>query len=239
MGPELYGDDRNFVYLKLAGEDSGVDDLAETLAQRGHPVIRYELEDLSELGAEFYRWEFAIATAAAVMGVHPFDQPDVQRAKDLTGQALGKFESDGLAPDLSPRGSLSDLVADTKQADYIAILAYIEQTPETDLALNSLRATISARYRVPTTLGYGPRYLHSTGQLHKGGPDNAAVLMLTTPHETDIEIPGENYTFGVLADAQAASDLHALRGIGRRTASVVLEWPLCITVRELVQARRR
>ena len=239
MAAELYGDDRNFVYLKLAGEDSDGDALAEDLALLRHPVIRYELEDLSELGAEFYRWEFAIATAAAVMRVHPFDQPDVQRSKDLTGQALGKFESDGCLPDLSPHGSLSDLVADTKQPDYIAILAYIEQTPETDLALNSLRATISARYRVPTTLGYGPRYLHSTGQLHKGGPDNAAVLMLTTPHETDIEIPGENYTFGVLADAQAASDLHALRGIGRRTASVVLEWPLCITVRELVQARRR
>ena len=223
MCPELYGDDRNFVYLKLTGEDSDVDALAEDLALLRHPVIRYELEDLSDMGAEFYRWEFAIATAAAVMGVHPFNQPDVQRAKYLTGQFLDKFESDGLAPDLSPRGSLSDLVADTKQADYIAILAYIEQTPETDLALNSLRATISARHRVPTTLGYGPRYLHSTGQLHKGGPDNVALLMLTTPHETDIEIPGENYTFGVLADAQAASDLHALRGIGRRTARVVLQ----------------
>ena len=147
----------------------------------------------------------------------------MQRAKDLTGQALGKFESDGLAPDLSPRGSLSDLVADTKQADYIAILAYIEQTPETDLALNSLRATISARYRVPTTLGYGPRYLHSTGQLHKGGPDSVALLMLTAPHADDIEIPGEKFTFGVLADAQATSDKEALKGVGRKVAGVVLD----------------
>ena len=220
MAPELYGDDRNFVYLKLAGEDSDVDALAEDLALLRHPVIRYELEDLSDMGAEFYRWEFAIATAAAVIGVHPFDQPDVQRAKDLTGQALGKFESDGLAPDLSPRGSFSDLVADTKQADYIAILAYIEQTPETDLALNSLRATISARHRVPTTLGYGPRYLHSTGQLHKGGPDNLAILMLTARHAEDVGIPGEKFTFGVLADAQAASDMEALSAAGRRVVSV-------------------
>ena len=157
------------------------------------------------------------------MEVHPFNQPDVQRAKDLTGQALGKFESDGLAPDLSPHGSLSDLVSGAKPGDYIAILVYIEQTPETDLALNSLRATISARHRVPTTLGYGPRYLHSTGQLHKGGPDSVALLMLTAPHADDIEIPGEKYTFGVLADAQATSDKEALKGVGRKVAGVVLD----------------
>ena len=239
MAVELYGNDRNFVYLKLAGEDSDVDALAEDLALHRHPVIRYELEDLSELGAEFYRWEFAIATAAAFMGVHPFDQPDVQRAKDLTGKALERFESDGLAPDLTPHGSLSDLVADAKQGDYIAVLAYVEQTTETDRALDRLRSALTARCRGPTTLGYGPRYLHSTGQLHKGGPNNVAVLMLTAPHAKDIEIPGEKFTFGVLADAQAASDLHALRAIGRNTASVVLDWPLHIAVRELVQARRR
>ena len=98
MAAELYGDDRNFVYLKLAGEDSEFDDLAKALSAQGHPIIRYDLESLSELGAEFYRWEFAIATAAAVMGVHPFDQPDVQRAKDLAQQALDNFESDGRTP---------------------------------------------------------------------------------------------------------------------------------------------
>ena len=149
------------------------------------------------MGAEFYRWEFAIATAAAVMGVHPFNQPDVQRAKYLTGQALGKFESDGLAPDLSPHGSLSDLVSGAKPGDYIAILAYVERTPKTEHALNSLRTALTARCGVPTTLGYGPRYLHSTGQLHKGGPDNLAILMLTAPHADDVEIPGEKFTFGV------------------------------------------
>ena len=222
MAVALYGDDRNFVYLKLAGEDSDVDALAEDLAVHRHPVIRYQLEDLSELGSEFYRWEFAIATAAAVMGVHPFDQPDVQRAKDLTQRALDRFESDGLAPDLSPRGSLSALAADLRPGDYLAILAYLEQTPETDHALKRLRSALTARYRIPTTLGYGPRYLHSTGQLHKGGPNNVAVLMLTAPHATDVEIPGEKFTFGILANAQAASDLHALKSAGRRAASVVL-----------------
>ena len=220
---ELYGDDRHLVYLKLAGEHSDIDALAETLALRGHPVIRYELQDLIELGAEFYRWEFAIATAAAVMGIHPFDQPDVQRAKNLTGKALDRFESDGLAPDLSPHGSLSHLVSGAKPGDYIAILAYVERTPETDHALDRLRSALTARCRVPTTLGYGPRYLHSTGQLHKGGPDNVAVLMLTAPHKMDVQIQGEKFTFGVLADAQAASDLHALKSAGRRAASTVLQ----------------
>ena len=217
MAAELYGDDRHFVYLKLAGEDSDIDALAETLSLQGHPVIRYDLESLIELGAEFYRWEFAIATAAAVMGVHPFDQPDVQRAKDLAQQALDNFESDGRAPDLCPHGSPSALAADAKQGDYIAVLAYVEQTAETDRALNRLISALTARYRVPTTLGYGPRYLHSTGQLHKGGSDNVAVLMLTAPHDVDVEIPGEKYTFGVLADAQAASDLHALRSGGAQS----------------------
>ena len=132
------------------------------------------------MGAEFYRWEFAIATAAAVMGVHPFNQPDVQRAKYLTGQFLDKFESDGLAPDLSPRGSLSDLVADTKQADYIAILAYIEQTPETDLALNSLRATITQRATASPRLSDTARDT-STPPVSstKADPDSVALLMLT------------------------------------------------------------
>ena len=182
MAAELYGDDRHFVHLKLAGEDSDIDALAETLSLRGHPVIRYDLESLIELGAEFYRWEFAIATAAAIMGVHPFDQPDVQRAKDLTQQALDNFESDGYVPDLSPHGSPSALAAGAKHGDYIAIAAYLEQTPKTDRLLNRLRSALTARCRVSTTLGYGPRYLHSTGQLHKGGPDNMAVLMLTAPH---------------------------------------------------------
>ena len=224
MAAELYGDDRNFVYLKLAGEDSDVDALAEDLALHRHPVIRYELEDLSELGAEFYRWEFAIATAAAVMGVHPFDQPDVQRAKDLTGQALDKFESDGLAPDLSPHGSLSHLVSGAKHGDYIAILAYVERTPKTDRALDRLRSALTARCRVPTTLGYGPRYLHSTGQLHKGGPNNVAVLMLTAPHTADVEIPGEKVhlrSAGRRPSRQRPP--RAKSAIGQNIASVVLE----------------
>ena len=109
-----------------------------------------------------------------------------------------------------------------KAGDYLAILAYVPQTPENDNALTQLRSKILREYRVPTTLGYGPRYLHSTGQLHKGGPDSVAALMVVSPHREDIEIPGEDFTFGALADAQAASDLQALREAGRRVAMVRL-----------------
>ena len=156
------------------------------------------------------------------MGVHPFDQPDVQRAKDLTDQALARFESQGEAPTLTSLGSLKELIADVKPGDYLAILAYLEQTPELDAALAKLRSAIASKYSIPTTLGYGPRYLHSTGQLHKGGANNVAALVLTAPHAQDIDIPGESFSFGTLANAQASSDLEALRSAGRKVARMTL-----------------
>ena len=236
------GDDRLFVSLELAGEDSGTSALADRLVSDGHPLVRYRIDDVGDLGGEFYRWEFAIAVAGAVIGVHPFDQPDVQRAKDLTDKALARFERDGEAPSLesgewivisggerglathhsslATRAALSDLIASMKAGNYLAILAYLEQTPGMDAALAGLRSAIASKYGIPTTLGYGPRYLHSTGQLHKGGANNVAALMLTAPHAQDIEIPGEKFSFGVLADAQASSDLEALRSAGRRVARV-------------------
>ena len=218
----LYGDDRQFAYLKLAGEDSEADALAVELEQAGHPVIRYELDDLRALGGEFYRWQFAVAVAAALIGVHPFNQPDVDRAKILTRQALESSEPGARVASPSSEDSLTDLLSSTKAGEYLAILAYIPQTPENDDALSRLRSKILREHRVPTTLGYGPRYLHSTGQLHKGGPDSVAGLVVVSPHEEDIEIPGEDFTFGDLADSQAGADLQALREAGRRTAYVSL-----------------
>ena len=217
------GDDRLFVSLELTGDGSGIDALAERLVSGGHPVVRYEIGEVSELGGEFYRWQFAIAVAGAVMGVHPFDQPDVQRAKDLTDEALARFESDGVAPSLASVGSVAELVSGMGTGEYLAILAYLEQTPELDAALAGLRSAVASKYSVPTTVGYGPRYLHSTGQLHKGGANNVAALMLTAPHAQDVGIPGESFSFGVLADAQASSDLEALRSAGRKVGCVVLE----------------
>ncbi len=218
-----YGDDRQFVCLTLTGEDSPADALADRLAADGHPVIRYELDDIYALGAEFYRWEFAVATAGAVMRVHPFDQPDVQRAKELTQAVLDSYELSGRAPELESRGSLVDLVRSSEPGDYLAILAYLHQDPEVDSALSGLRSALLSDHRLPTTFGYGPRYLHSTGQLHKGGSDNVAALVLTAPHTEDIEIPDSGVTFGVLADAQAAGDIAALRSAGLRTVSLVLD----------------
>lgn len=226
-------DDRQYVYLKLSGDDSKFDDTANNLSSQRHPVVRYEIESMKDLGGEFYRWEFAIATAGAVMGVHPFDQPNVQQAKDITESALARFESEGVVPGVGSEGSLTDLIADMDPGDYLAILAYMDQTPEIDSALAELRSTLSTSYRIRTTLGYGPRYLHSIGQLHKGGPDNVAALVLTSPHVDDVDVPANPFTFGVLADAQASSDILALRSAGRRVVSVALAEPESTQVSEL------
>ena len=216
------GDDRLFVSLEMTGGDGfQTRPYAERLVSEGHPVIRYRITDVNGLGGEFYRWQFAVAVAGAVMGVHPFDQPDVQRAKDLTDEALTRFKVDGEAPTLAAMGSVEELVSGMEPGEYLAILAYLEQTPEVDAALAELRSAIASKYSVPTTLGYGPRYLHSTGQLHKGGANNVAALMLMAPYVQDIGIPGESFSFGVLADAQASSDLEALRSAGRSVGCVV------------------
>ena len=217
------GDDRMFVSLELAGDDAEVGALANRLVSDGHPVVRYRIDNVSELGGEFYRWQFAIAVAGAVMGVHPFDQPDVQRAKDLTDEALARFKSHGEAPTLVSTGSGEELVSSMGPEEYFAILVYLEQTPELDAALDELRSVIASKYSVPTTVGYGPRYLHSTGQLHKGGANKVVALMLAAPHAQDVDIPGESFSFGVLADAQASSDLEALRSAGRSVGCVVFE----------------
>ncbi len=220
--PRRYAADRQFVYLKLAGDDSTTDELADALELVRHPLIRYEIPDISALGGEFYRWEFAVAIAAALMGVHPFSQPDVQLAKELTRRALESSGSCGKALTPKPHGSPAELIAGVEAGDYMAILAYVPQTRESDDTLSGLREAILDKYRIPTTLGYGPRYLHSTGQLHKGGPNNVAVLVITSAHKEDIDIPEENFTFGALSDAQAAADIRALRDAGRRTACVAL-----------------
>ena len=224
-GAAAYGEDRQFVHMKTRGEDSDADALADALESAGHPLTRFEMDAdalAAGLGAEFYRWEFAVAAAGAVMGVNPFDQPDVQRAKDLAQAALDEYARGGRLPDISASGSARELAASMRPGDYMAILAYVQQTARTDAALFELRAALLSQYGAATTLGYGPRYLHSTGQLHKGGANNAAALAITAPHRATVEIPGERIDFGALADAQAWSDVEALKAAGRRTASVVL-----------------
>ena len=218
--PSAYANDRHFIHLKRAGEDSPTDALADALESDGHPIIRRRISDASDLGAELYLWEFAVAVAAAIMRVHPFNQPDVQRAKDLARQALDDMESTDARPRPPLKGSIPELLSAANPGDYLAILAYLRQTPRTDAAFSALRASVMNEYGIATTLGYGPRYLHSTGQLHKGGRNNVIALIVTERRSQDLEIPGEPFTFGHLSDAQATADLQALTDAGRRVASV-------------------
>ena len=226
--PNHYGEDRLLVYLRLDGDGNGESDAAvQAIESSGQPVVRLVLRDKYDLGAEFFRWELATAVAGSKLGIHPFDQPNLQAAKDMTERVLGQFESSGKLPTL-PTGSVQDsaslktLLDRSKRGDYLAIIAYVLQTPEVDQALEALRRKVTERHGIATTMGYDPRFLHSTGQLHKGGPGSGLFLQLTTDHTQDLSIPGPSYTFGVLADAQALGDLQALRDAQRRAVRVDL-----------------
>ncbi|MEX2202863.1 MAG: bifunctional transaldolase/phosoglucose isomerase [Actinomycetota bacterium] len=208
-GPDVYGNDRVFVAI---GDHDGLD----ALENIGHPVIRLAYEDREQIGGEFFRWEMATAVAGYVLGINPFDQPNVQEAKDATKQILasGKVEDPGF-------DDLGALLKEVGEGDYVAILAYLDRTSETEELLQRTRVAIRDRFRVATTVGFGPRYLHSTGQLHKGGPNNGVFIEVVDPERpADVPIPGQPYTFGTLIDAQALGDLRSLRAQGRRVARV-------------------
>ncbi|MBI4312440.1 MAG: glucose-6-phosphate isomerase [Chloroflexi bacterium] len=221
--PAAYGDDRLFVYMRLMGQvDPSQEQAMHTLEAAGQPVLRLDLRDAYDLGAEFFRWEFATAIAGHILGIHPFDQPDVQRAKDATERLLMRHQSRGTLPSVEPINNLKDLLEQARPGDYLAIMAYTRQTPGLETAMAKLRLAVITRWRIATTFGYGPRFLHSTGQLHKGGPNNGLFLQITEAHAQDLPVPGESYTFGALVDAQALGDLHALQSNGRRVARVHL-----------------
>ena len=223
VDPTSYGDDRQFVYLRLEGDDNAHTDASiAALESSGQPLVRLALRDVHDLGAEFFRWQFATAVAGAILGIHPFDQPNVQQAKDETVHGLQEHQASGQLPKVDAPNSLSDLMSTARLGDYLAITAYIRQTLETDQALTDLRRIITDHHGIATTLGYGPRFLHSTGQVHKGGPDSGIFLQLTTDHPIDIPVPGESYTFGMLVDAQALGDLRVFQALGRRVARVRL-----------------
>ena len=224
LAPESYGVDRVFAYLRLDGDDAqSTDDAIAALEAAGHPVLRFTLRDRNDLAAEMYRWEFATAVAGAVLGVKdPFDQPNVQGAKDKTAEVLDAYARDGALPAAAETCSFDELLAQTAPGDYLCIMAYVRQTPEVDAALESLRLRVMQRHAIATTSGYGPRFLHSTGQLHKGGPAAGLFLQITTDHPDDIDIPGQGYSFGTLADAQSLGDLQALQAAGLRAARVSL-----------------
>ena len=221
--PGRYGDDRLFVYLRLEGDNNAeLDATVRSIESSGQPVVRLDLRDKYDLGAEFFRWELATAIAGAALSIQPFDQPNVQAAKDMTESVLAQFESSGRLPEMEAPASLGKLLAGSRRGDYLAIMAYVRQTPGVDRALDALRRKVTERHGIATTMGYGPRFLHSTGQLHKGGPGSGLFLQLTADHALDLPIPNTLFTFGVLADAQAVGDLRALRASERRAARVHL-----------------
>lgn len=223
LGARQYGNDRWFVYLRSRGDhNDATDAAAKALIAAGQPVVVLEMADSRDLGAEFFRWQMATAVAGAVLGVNPFNQPDVERSKEVTMKLLQDYSSSGQAPDTRTTGTLADLISQAGEGKYLAIMAYIRQTPEVDRTLAEFRRAIAERYRMATTLGYGPRFLHSTGQLHKGGPNTGLFLQITADHEKDLPVPGRPYSFGVVADAQAAGDFQALRSAGRRVVRVHL-----------------
>jgi glucose-6-phosphate isomerase len=238
--PDVYGDDRVFVYLRLAGEaDTRNKEALHALSSVGMPVMSLVVNDLWDVGGEFLRWEIATSVAGAALGIDPFDQPNVQESKDITKRLLRAFVSDGRLPDPAPAGdgtvptvpvgdpavvdAVGDLLETIRPGDYVAIQAYVPPSEQVHRILQGVRVAVRDRFRVATTVGYGPRYLHSTGQLHKGGAPRGVFLQLTCGMPTgDLEIPGQPFTFGTLKDAQARGDLEALRGRGLRVLHVDL-----------------
>jgi transaldolase/glucose-6-phosphate isomerase len=230
--PEQYGADRFFVYLRLDSDDNlGLDRQVAALAANGHPVARVDLQDKCDLGQEFFRWEFAVAAAGAALEINPFNQPDVQLAKDLAKKAMsasgGKSAGAGKNEiSAADGGALRDAVASwlekKKNRDYVAVQAYVNPSVDHAASLQEIRATLQSRLGSATTLGFGPRFLHSTGQLHKGGPNSALVLQIVDQPSDNLAVPENNYTFDALIRAQALGDFSALKQRRRRVLRVNL-----------------
>ncbi|MFH1639836.1 MAG: glucose-6-phosphate isomerase [Chloroflexota bacterium] len=221
--PDYYGSDRLFVYLRLEGDDNAATDAAVTgIKSAGHPVAILELADHYDLGGEFFRWEFATAIAGVILAINPFNQPNVEMAKKATDRVLHECMDSGQPPRMVTTGAISALLSRAGKGNYLAIMAYLLETPETDGVFADFRRRIIQEHRIATTLGYGPRFLHSTGQIHKGGPNTGLFLQITSEHEDDLPAPGKPYTFGVLADAEALGDFEALQTAGRRAIRIHL-----------------
>lgn len=239
--PSVYGKDRVFAYFRLKNtSDSDVKKTVEALENTGQPVIVITMDDPLDLSQEFFRWEIATATAGMILGINPFNQPNVQESKDNTKQLLEILKKEGKLPEESAdlieeplrlygsqkaqnvTGALSRFFEQAKAGDYLAILAYIPETEAADKLLTRMRVQIRRQFRIATTHGYGPRYLHSTGQLHKGGSNTGLFLMLTADDPDDMRIPEREYSFGILKQAQASGDLQALQKHGRRVLRIHL-----------------
>ena len=208
MAPAAYGSDRAFVFLRLAGDETHAG-LSAALEAEGHPVITIEVPDAAAVGAEMFRWEFATAAACSVIGVNAFDQPDVESAKRAARSALDD------APEPWPETHPGEPFASAAAGDLACILLFAPAGEERAALVAEARARVAADRGVATSAGFGPRYLHSTGQLHKGGPPGVRALIVLDPPEADLPIPGEDHGFARLVTAQAEGDARALKQAGR------------------------
>ena len=245
--PSVYGDDRLFVYIRLDSEPDKAQDAAVTRLERaGQPVVRISIADVYDLGGEIFRWEFATAVAGSILGINPFDQPDVEASKIATRKLTAQYEDTGALPAETPIWEHDGIKLFTNEqnaaalsgstlaeylrshltrigsGDYAALLAYVHMTPEHEAALTSMRKTIRDRTRAATCVGFGPRFLHSTGQAYKGGPNSGVVLQITGDDAADVPVPGQKYTFGTVKAAQARGDFEVLAERGRRALRVHL-----------------
>jgi transaldolase / glucose-6-phosphate isomerase len=224
--PGVYGDDRVFVHLqqKDAPEPGFASEMTE-LAKAGHAVFTFEGEGPEDLGRIIFFAEYATAVAGWVLGINPFDQPNVQEAKDNTQKVLQRYADEGKLPDIDDADDavLRDLLKQAAPPHYVSILGFVKPSERFDAAVTELRRTIRDATKATTTFGYGPRYLHSTGQFHKGGPKTGIFLQLVHDGDEDVEIPDAGYTFGTLKNAQATGDLETLRAHGLPAQRVRLE----------------
>lgn len=246
--PDVYGSDRFFAYLELEGRaDQSQRQAVDALERAGHPVARIGVKDIEHIGQEFFRWEIATAVAGSIIGIDPFDQPDVEASKEKTRALTDQYErshslpkeepifrENGLALYADPRnagelgrhntlaGYLESHFGRAHSGDYAALLAYVERNEAHTQALTAMRARIRDRTHAATCLGYGPRFLHSTGQVYKGGPNSGVFLQVTCDDRADIAVPGHSYSFGVVKAAQARGDLEVLAERGRRALRVHL-----------------
>ncbi len=250
--PAVYGSDRVFAYVRLSSDaDKAQDAKVAALEQAGHPVVRIVVGDVYDLGQEFFRWEIATAVSGSIIGINPFNQPDVEASKIATRNLTTEYEKTGSLPAESPilEDGGAKLFTDSKNADalakaagsdksltgylrahikragagdYFALLAYIQMNSEHEALLQKLRHALRDQKQVATCLEFGPRFLHSTGQAYKGGPNSGVILQLTCDDAADLPVPGQKYTFGVVKAAQARGDFQVLAERGRRALRVHL-----------------
>ena len=250
--PGVYGDDRLFVYLRLDDDDS-YDAEVGALEEAGYPVVRLRLRDIYDLGGQFFLWEMATAVASHRLEINPFDQPNVEAAKVLARKMVAEYAEKGALPasETAPLSetALNEFLSQAKLGDpstgsgrsYIAIQAYVQPTEETDAALQSLRTRLRDRLKLATTLGYGPRFLHSTGQLHKGDAGDGLFIQFTSDAVEDVPIPDEagspdsSMSFGVLKTAQALGDAQALLDAGRRVIRFDLDSNVVAGIKRLME----